>query len=149
MKEYIVLTRLGKMAFEVDRDQIVKLSFTDRPQTSALFPVCVNMAVKEIDQYLNREITVFSISYRLNARGFQLQVLRALLEIGYGQLITYKELAIKAGFPLSWRATAMACKHNPLPLIIPCHRVVRSDGTIGGYAGGTAIKHQLIELEKR
>ena len=99
MKEYIVLTRLGKMAFEVDRDQIVKLSFTDRPQTSALFPVCVNMAVKEIDQYLNREITVFSIPYRLNARGFQLQVLRALLEIGYGQLITYKELAIKTGFP--------------------------------------------------
>lgn len=81
------------------------------------------------------------------ASGFRLQVLDHLREVPYGERISYARLAAAAGSPRAVRATGTACATNPLPLLIPCHRVVRSGGAIGAYLGGTAAKVRLLGLE--
>lgn len=78
---------------------------------------------------------------------FQIQVMQALSKIPFGRLITYKELAEMCGSPRGARAVGNACGRNPFPLFVPCHRVIHSDGHIGGFAGGTQIKRRLLEFE--
>jgi len=82
---------------------------------------------------------------------FRRRVLEECRRIPYGQTITYAELAARAGNAGAIRAAASAMSHNPIPLIIPCHRVLRSDGGLGGYSapGGVALKAQLLEMEKK
>lgn len=83
--------------------------------------------------------------------GFRRRVLEECRKIPYGQTITYADLAARAGNAGAIRAAASAMSHNPIPLIIPCHRVVRSDGTLGGYSatGGAGLKAQLVDMEKK
>ena len=80
---------------------------------------------------------------------FQLQVFEEIKKIPRGQVITYKELAKRIGRPNAYRAVANANARNPLPIIIPCHRVVRSSGEIGGYKGGVINKKYLLSLENK
>jgi methylated-DNA-[protein]-cysteine S-methyltransferase len=80
--------------------------------------------------------------------GFRAQVQRLLPGIGYGRTRTYKEVAELAGNPRAVRAVGTACATNPLPLVVPCHRVLRSDGGLGGYLGGTEAKEALLALER-
>ncbi len=79
--------------------------------------------------------------------GFQQEVWARMAEIPYGQTVSYGELARRVGRPAAFRAVGAACGHNPLPIIIPCHRVVGSDGGLTGYGGGLEIKRRLLELE--
>lgn len=79
---------------------------------------------------------------------FQLNVLGALAEVPYGTLTTYGALASEIGQPKAARAVGGVCNANPLPIVWPCHRVVASDGSLGGYATGTATKRRLLELER-
>ncbi|MDH2445266.1 methylated-DNA--[protein]-cysteine S-methyltransferase [Amnibacterium sp. CER49] len=81
------------------------------------------------------------------ARGFRLAVLERLRGVPYGTTVSYGTLAAAVEHPKAVRAVGTACATNPLPLLIPCHRVVRSDGTIGAYLGGTAAKERLLALE--
>ena len=80
--------------------------------------------------------------------GFRLDVVRHLREIGYGRTESYAEVAAATGHPAAVRAVGTACGRNPLPLVVPCHRVVRSDGTSGGYLGGPEAKQLLLSLER-
>ncbi|MDR1453505.1 MAG: methylated-DNA--[protein]-cysteine S-methyltransferase [Candidatus Margulisbacteria bacterium] len=88
-------------------------------------------------------------AYEISGTDFQIRVWQELRKIPKGQTITYAELARRAGRPRSARAAANACGANPLPVIIPCHRVVRSDGGLGGYsgAGGVKRKRSLLAQE--
>jgi methylated-DNA-[protein]-cysteine S-methyltransferase len=81
------------------------------------------------------------------AHGFRLGVLEHLREIPYGHTESYAEVAAAAGSPRAVRAVGSACATNPLPVVVPCHRVVRSDGGMGGYLGGVAAKEYLLRLE--
>lgn len=78
---------------------------------------------------------------------FQIQVMQALCKIPFGQTVSYKELAELCGCPRGARAVGNACGRNPFPLFVPCHRVIHSDGHIGGFAGGSEIKRRLLEFE--
>lgn len=80
--------------------------------------------------------------------GFRLSVQRELPAIGYGRTITYRELAERLENPRAVRAVGSACATNPVPVIVPCHRVLRTDGTLGGYLGGLEAKATLLELEQ-
>lgn len=79
---------------------------------------------------------------------FQQKVWREILRIPYGRTKTYKEIAIAIGHPRSYRAVGQACKENPIPIIIPCHRVTGSNGGLGGYSRGKKLKMRLLEMEK-
>ena len=80
---------------------------------------------------------------------FKKRVLREVLKIPLGELRSYKEIAHRIGHPLAYRAVASVLKHNPYPLFIPCHRVVKSNGKAGGYSLGANFKKELINLEKK
>src|SRR6266536_3593326 len=81
------------------------------------------------------------------AHGFRREVLTHLRDIAYGSTASYATVAAATGHPKAVRAVGTACAVNPLPIIIPCHRVVRSDGSVGGYLGGVAAKQALLALE--
>ncbi len=87
---------------------------------------------------------------KLDGTKFQIKVWKELLNIPSGETRTYKEIAILIGSPNSARAVANACAKNPYPILVPCHRVIRSDGNLGGYSalGGVNKKKELLEKEK-
>lgn len=111
-------------------------------------PGRLDIAATQIDEYLAGSRTRFDLTLDLRlADGFRRQVVEHLRHIGYGHRESYGTVAAAVGNPKAVRAVGSACGHNPLPLVIPCHRVVRTDGSIGQYAGGAAVKAQLLELE--
>jgi methylated-DNA-[protein]-cysteine S-methyltransferase len=103
---------------------------------------------RELDEYFAGRRKSFDIAVDLRlARGFRRAVLERLPTIGYGQTRSYSVMAAAAGNPRAVRAVGTACATNPLPLIVPCHRVVRSDGSLGGYVGGLDVKKTLLQME--
>ena len=105
-------------------------------------------AARELDEYFAGRRRTFQIAldWRLS-KGFRSTVLHALPSIGYGHTASYADVAQLAGNPKAVRAVGSACATNPLPVVVPCHRVVRSDGAMGGYLGGVEAKRALLDLE--
>jgi methylated-DNA-[protein]-cysteine S-methyltransferase len=111
-------------------------------------PARLDPVARELDEYFLRRRRRFDLPLDfLLARGFRRTVLDHLTEIGYGHTASYAAVAAAAGAPKAVRAVGTACATNPLPVLVPCHRVVRSDGSIGQYAGGTEAKRALLALE--
>jgi methylated-DNA-[protein]-cysteine S-methyltransferase len=112
-------------------------------------PARLDSAARELDEYFAGRRTRFDLPLDFQlSRGFRRTVLFHMTEIGYGTTKSYTALAAAAGNPKAVRAVGSACATNPIPLIVPCHRVVRSDGTIGQYGGGTDAKKMLLALER-
>lgn len=103
---------------------------------------------RQLDEYFagRRQLFEVPLDFRLS-KGFRRNVLAHLTEIGYGRTESYAQVAAAAGSPKAVRAVGTACATNPLPVVVPCHRVVRSDGSFGGYAGGPEAKRLLLTLE--
>jgi methylated-DNA-[protein]-cysteine S-methyltransferase len=103
---------------------------------------------RELDLYFEGKLTEFDLplDWRLS-RDFRRRVLRAIGRIPYGQTRTYTQMATSAGNERAVRAAGTACGSNPLPLVVPCHRVLRSGGALGGYGGGLPMKKELLRLE--
>ena len=111
-------------------------------------PARLEVAARELEEYFAGRRSRFDLPLDLQlARGFRRAVLSRLTEIGYGRTASYAAVAAAAGNPRAVRAVGTACATNPLPVVVPCHRVVRSDGTVGQYAGGTDAKKALLALE--
>ena len=111
-------------------------------------PARLDRAAREIEEYLDRRRTAFDLPLDLRlAAGFRRTVLTHLTEVGYGRTVSYGQLAAAAGSPRAVRAVGTACATNPLPLVVPCHRVVRGDGSPGQYVGGPEVKRALLDLE--
>lgn len=111
-------------------------------------PARVEEASRQLEEYFAGQRHHFDLplDHRLSS-GFGRSVLSKLPEIKYGRTASYAELAAMAGNPKAVRAVGTACGNNPLPVVVPCHRIVRSDGTPGGYIGGAEAKRSLLELE--
>jgi len=103
---------------------------------------------RELDLYFAGKLDHFDLplDWRLSS-GFRQRVLRAINRIPYGQTRSYTEMARKAGNERAVRAAGTACGSNPIPLVVPCHRVLRTGGALGGYGGGLPMKEALLELE--
>ena len=111
-------------------------------------PARLDTAAKEIDEYFAGRRQGFDLAVDLSlARGFRRLVLTRLRAIGYGRTASYAAIAGAAGNPKAVRAVGTACATNPIPIVVPCHRVVRSDGSIGQYVGGVDAKKTLLTLE--
>lgn len=101
-----------------------------------------------LEEYFNGRKKDILLEYELSGTEFQVKVWSAILQIPYGETRSYKEIADKINHPKSYRAVGSACNKNPIPFIVPCHRVIGSDGSMVGYGGGISIKEKLIRLEK-
>ncbi|HEY5821301.1 MAG TPA: methylated-DNA--[protein]-cysteine S-methyltransferase, partial [Propionibacteriaceae bacterium] len=113
-------------------------------------PARLDEVARQLDEYFSRRRTRFDTLIDLQlSQGFRREVLLHLAEIAYGRTETYTEVAAFTGRPRAVRAVGSACATNPLPIIVPCHRVLRSDGTLGGYLGGLDAKTLLLTLEAR
>ena len=105
--------------------------------------------VEQIDDYFAGDRKTFELSLKPSGTEFQLEVLKALTAIPYGQTVSYKEIARAIGRPKAVRAVGAANGRNPLPIVIPCHRVIGSDGSLTGFGGGIEAKLYLLGLESR
>jgi methylated-DNA-[protein]-cysteine S-methyltransferase len=127
---------------------LINIQFT-QPQKALLQTTeLLSMATIQLDEYFQGKRTVFSLPFKLTGTPFQLAVWKELQNIPYGKTTSYKEIAQKINKPKAYRAVGMANNKNPLPIIIPCHRVIGSNGKLIGYAGGLKLKNYLLELEQ-
>lgn len=138
-----------RVAFEIeDYDAVLDvLSRRLSPRILAA-PARLDAAARELDEYFAGQRTIFDLPLDFSlSSGFRLGVLEHLISIAYGRTESYSEVAAAAGSPKAVRAVGSACATNPLPVIVPCHRVLRSDGSLGGYLGGLDAKRALLALE--
>ena len=139
-----------RVAFEREGEEAVLQSLADRIGPRVLrAPARLDAAATWLEAYLagRRQPFPLAVDTRL-ARGFRLAVLDRLREVPYGERVTYAQLAARTESPQAVRAVGTACATNPLPIVIPCHRVTRSDGTAGAYLGGAETKVRLLTLER-
>lgn len=131
-----------------DRDELlVDLSARVSPRVLEV-PAELDEVRRELDLYFEGKLDSFDLplDWQLSG-GFRQRVLRAINRIPYGQTRSYTEMARKAGNERAVRAAGSACGSNPIPLVVPCHRVLRTGGALGGYGGGLPMKQGLLELE--
>jgi methylated-DNA-[protein]-cysteine S-methyltransferase len=105
--------------------------------------------VRELEEYFAGDRRDFTFPLDLRGTEFQLKCWRALLAIPYGETRTYADIARAVGQPRGFRAVGLANNRNPIAIVVPCHRVIASDGTLCGYGGGLDIKQKLLDLEAR
>jgi len=140
---------LIRVAYRSEDHDAVLQTLADKVSPRILLaPARLDTVARELDEYFTGTRRDFDIplDWRLSA-GFRSTVLQHLPEIRYGHTASYAAVAELAGNPKAVRAVGTACATNPLPVVVPCHRVVRSDGTIGGYLGGAEAKRFLLTLE--
>lgn len=143
-------SKIGKLQVDCTDKHIISIKFapaeTDltRSQPNTLS----ERAIKQVTEYLEGKRTTFDLPLKVQGTEFQQKVWNALCEIPYGETRSYKQIAIAIGNPKAVRAVGLANNRNPIPIIIPCHRVIGHNGKLVGYAGGLAIKQTLLDLEK-
>jgi methylated-DNA-[protein]-cysteine S-methyltransferase len=138
-----------RVAFAREGDDAVLAELARRISPRVLeAPARLDPARRQLEEYFEGGRTAFAlpVDWRLSS-GFRERVLHAIAAIPFGRTGTYRSVATAAGTPNAVRAAGSACATNPIPIIVPCHRVVRSDGTMGRYGGGEAAKRLLLEHE--
>ena len=146
-KSKFMNTPIGLIAVRADDDAILAIEFVDqREETEADSPL-LERAVDQLEEYFQGARTRFSLPLAPRGTQFQQQVWQQLLSVNYGQTASYADIARSIGRPKAMRAVGAANGRNPISIVIPCHRVVGSDGSLTGYAGGLARKSWLLALE--
>jgi methylated-DNA-[protein]-cysteine S-methyltransferase len=140
---------LVRVAYDVEGHDAVLAALADRVSPRVLrAPARLDVTARELDEYFAGTRRAFDVPLdRRLSSGFRAEVLAHLPDIGYGRTESYAQVAAAAGNPKAVRAVGTACATNPLPLVVPCHRVVRADGSWGGYVGGPDAKRALLTLE--
>jgi methylated-DNA-[protein]-cysteine S-methyltransferase len=141
---------LVRVAFSSEGHDAVLQSLSDRISSRLLrAPARLDAVARQLDEYFSRHRHTFDVplDWRLS-KGFRRTVLGHLAaDVDYGTTASYRTLARLSGSPQAVRAVGTACATNPIPVVVPCHRVIRTDGTLGGYGGGPAAKRTLLDLE--
>lgn len=140
---------LVRVAYDVEGHDAVLNRLADVVSPRILrSPSRLDAVARQIDEYFAKRRRAFEVPVDLRlADGFRRDVIEHLRDIGYGRRESYASVAVAIGRPRAVRAVGTACGHNPLPVVIPCHRVVRSDGSVGQYVGGPLAKSTLLDLE--
>lgn len=134
-------TELKQILFE-DENQLEKIKDDWVKDPSKLKPVADQLVA-----YFNKELTTFDVKLSPDGTAFQKQIWTQLLEIPYGETCSYLDIALRINKPSACRAIGMANSKNPIPIIIPCHRVIGKNGKLTGYAGGLKNKAKLLQIE--
>jgi methylated-DNA-[protein]-cysteine S-methyltransferase len=145
----IIPSPLGPLGLETDGAALTRVVFHAKGEAAGgRLPGVLGEARSQLDAYFARKRTVFDVPIAPAGTPFQLAIWRALLEIPYGETWSYAALAAHIGRPAAVRAAGAANGQNPIPIIIPCHRVIGSDGRLVGFGGGLKLKRILLDLEK-
>ena len=140
---------IGNLGLLADESQLIELSLhgiTGLSERGKPNKERFRLELNELDFYFKRKLKSFTIAFSIEASPFQDKVYKCLRSITYGETLSYLQVAKKIGHSKAYRAVGTACGKNPLPLIIPCHRVVAFSG-IGGFGGGIKNKRFLLDLE--
>lgn len=144
----------GPLFLAASAKGLVRLEFDTRVQKFSSKTVTLEQSddalrpyLRQLEEYFSGKRRSFSVPLDLRGTEFQLRCWHALLEIPYGETRTYRDIAHAIGHPQSFRAVGLANNRNPIAIIVPCHRVIASDGTLCGYGGGLDLKRKLLELE--
>jgi len=155
-------TRIGSIVVAATNKGLVRVVLPGEPLDNVLMELAENVsprvmayprrldeARRELEQYFEGQRPRFELplDWRLSHPGFYRRVLRATAKVPFGEVITYTDAAERAGSPRAFRAAGSALGSNPIPIVVPCHRVVRAGGDIGNYGGGPELKRFLLELE--
>ena len=148
MDRIVFDTPVGPMALEGTEDALTALYLPNTPvePVGAETPLLAQ-GREELLEYFGGKRRTFDLPLKPQGTPFQQKVWSALADIPYGQTITYGELACRVGCPKGSRAVGQANHRNPLPILLPCHRVVGANGTLTGYGGGLELKEWLLRLE--
>ena len=152
MNIYFYQTEIGRISVAEEGGSIRNLYFeTDGiPQD---IEICETEIIKEasrqLKEYLAGGLKEFSLPLALVGTEFMRTVWKALCEVPYGKTASYKDIAVAVGNSKAYRAVGLANNKNPIPIFIPCHRIIGSDGKLTGYRGGLELKRKLLELEGR
>jgi O-6-methylguanine DNA methyltransferase len=141
----VAVSEKGLVALEFDRGKFP--SSRDKNLTFELSEKKTRPYTRELTEYFAGKRREFSFPLDLRGTPFQQNCWRALLKIPYGETRTYADVARSVGQPQAFRAVGMANNRNPIAIVVPCHRVIASDGTLCGYGGGLDVKRKLLELE--
>ncbi len=152
----------GRLTAAVTDGGLVRLAFAGEPVDDVLqeladrvsprvleAPARLDGVRRELDEYFHGRRQAFEtpVDWRLS-HGFHRRAREACYAIPFGRVLTYAELASAAGSPRAFRAAGQAMARNPVPIVVPCHRVLRSGGDLGGYGGGLEVKRWLLDLER-
>jgi methylated-DNA-[protein]-cysteine S-methyltransferase len=148
-KYYNYKTKIGYLHIMEEDGKIVKIDFGYKEEKQFINEksITISETIKQLEEYFHRQRKYFDIPIKLYGTGFQLKVWEEIRKIPYGATISYKELARKTGDEKAARAVGYANNKNPIPIIVPCHRVIGKNGDLGGYSGGRETKQNLLELE--
>ena len=142
-------TKLGNIAIIAENEKIIGLTMNQenimnikRHNTKL-----IDNAFNQLNEYLENKRKIFDLPLKLNGTKFYVHVWEKLMTIPFGKTITYKDLAEISGKPLAFRAVGGAMRANNIPIFIPCHRVIKSNGDLGGYSCGLDIKKKLLRIE--
>lgn len=145
-------TKIGIITIFEENGYVVQVCLPTEPMSTngcqQLETPVITEAFKQLTEYLDSQRTSFSIPVNPKGTTFQKKVWNELLKIPYGKTVSYKDIAIAVGNPKACRAVGMANNRNPVPIFIPCHRVIGKNGSLTGYAGGLDCKEFLLKIEK-
>jgi len=152
MNIYFYETSLGKIGIAEDNDSIKYLFL---PNDNIVLDAnmkesrIIREAYEQLDMYLNGKLNTFDLNLDPSGTTYMKKMYNHLCEIPYGETRTYKQIASNCGNPGGARAAGLIIGRNPIPIIIPCHRVIGSNGSLTGYRGGLQIKRRLLDIEKQ
>jgi len=145
-----LITPVGTLSLEADQTGLTAIRFPGRAQhtpKSSVTHALLAEAKRELQAYFEGRLTAFSVPLNWRGTSFQDTVWRALMDIPYGETVSYGDIAKSIGRPKSARPVGGAVGRNPLPIMVPCHRVIGSDRSLTGFTGGIEIKVALLEQE--
>lgn len=146
--EAVIDSPVGWLQLTADEDGLTSIRFLDSEKIlSDEIPSPLKEAVKQLQEYFDRKRSVFNLRLSLKGTEFQKRVWKELEQIPFGKTVSYQQIAKRLGDPKVIRAAASANGKNPIPIILPCHRVIGSDGSLTGYVGGLHRKKWLLEHE--
>ena len=150
MKKYKYINKENAFAIETDGKSIFVITLLPNKteKYSKDYPKIIKDLFLQLDEFFDRKRKSFDIDFTLKGTKFQLKVWNELLNIPYGETISYSELAKRIGNVKASRAVGGALNKNPIPIVIPCHRVIGKDGALTGFGGGIKLKKQLLKIEK-
>jgi len=146
---------VGCLLLAGDSSALWRVSFASSKRSSPPLPewkqnrAAFAEVIRQLQAYFRGELKEFDVPLAMEGTAFQLRVWNELRAIPYGETISYAQLAARIGNPKAVRAVGLANGSNPIPIIVPCHRVIGSDGSLTGFGGGLSTKKKLLELENK